>query len=177
MWPTLLDTRECSLLGSSVHEIFQARIMEWVAIFLSRGSSQPRDWTLISSLLHSQAGSLSLAPPGMTSGYLMFSNSKNSFCISSIESESVSHSVVSDSMGFHELSLLSMEFSRQEYWNGLPFPSPGDLPEPGINPGSPALQANSLASEPPGKPLIMHYFVFDVWNNCVEFYWKISNKK
>ena len=43
---------------------------------------------------------------------------------------------------------LSMEFSRQEYWNGLPFPSPGDLPNPGIEPGSPTLQGDSLLSEP-----------------------------
>ena len=43
-----------------------------------------------------------------------------------------------------------MEFSRQEYWNGLPFPSPGDLPNPGIELRSPALQADSLPSEPPG---------------------------
>ena len=48
---------------------------------------------------------------------------------------------------------LSMEFSRQEYWSGLPFPSPGDLPDPGNEPGSPALQADDLPSEPPGKPL------------------------
>ena len=47
---------------------------------------------------------------------------------------------------------LSMGFSRQEYWSGLPFPSPGDLPNPGIKPGSPALQADSLLSEPSGKP-------------------------
>ena len=46
----------------------------------------------------------------------------------------------------------SMGFSRQEYWSGLPFPSPGDLPNPGIELGSPTLQANSLLSEPPGKP-------------------------
>ena len=46
---------------------------------------------------------------------------------------------------------LSMEFFRQEYWNGLPFPSPGYLPNPGIEPSSPALQAGSLPSEPPGK--------------------------
>ena len=46
---------------------------------------------------------------------------------------------------------LSMGFSRQEYWSGLPFPSPGDLPNPGIEPGSPALQADALSSEPPGK--------------------------
>ena len=51
----------------------------------------------------------------------------------------------------HEASL-SMEFSRQEYWRGLPFPAPGDLPGPGIEPGSPALQADFLLSEPPGKP-------------------------
>ena len=47
---------------------------------------------------------------------------------------------------------LSMEFSRQEYWSGLPFPSPGDLLNPGIEPGSPALKADALPSEPPGKP-------------------------
>ena len=47
---------------------------------------------------------------------------------------------------------LSMGFSRQEYWSGLPFPSPGDLPYPLIEPWSPALQADSLPSEPPGKP-------------------------
>ena len=46
-----------------------------------------------------------------------------------------------------------MEFSRPEYWNGLPFPPPGDLSDPGIEPRSPALQADSLPSEPPGKPL------------------------
>ena len=46
---------------------------------------------------------------------------------------------------------LSMEFSRQEYWSGLPFPSPGDLPDPGIEPGSSALQAETLPSEPPEK--------------------------
>ena len=45
------------------------------------------------------------------------------------------------------------EISTQEYWSGLPFPSPGDLPHPGIEPGSPALQADALPSEPPGKPI------------------------
>ena len=44
-----------------------------------------------------------------------------------------------------------MGFSRQEYWRGLPFPSAGDLPNPGIKPGSPALQADALPSELPGK--------------------------
>ena len=47
---------------------------------------------------------------------------------------------------------LSMEFSRQEYWSGLPLPPPGDLLDPGMDPRSPALQADALPSEPPGKP-------------------------
>ena len=47
---------------------------------------------------------------------------------------------------------LFMGFSRQEYWSRLPFPSPGDLPDPGIEPGSPSLQTDSLPPEPPGKP-------------------------
>ena len=46
-----------------------------------------------------------------------------------------------------------MEFSRQEYRSGLPFPSPGDLPNPGTEPGSPAFQTDSLLSEQPGKPI------------------------
>ena len=45
-----------------------------------------------------------------------------------------------------------MGFCRQEYWNGLPFPSLGELPKPGIEPQSPALQADALTSDPPGKP-------------------------
>ena len=49
---------------------------------------------------------------------------------------------------------LSMGFSRQEYWNGLPFPSPGELPDPGIEPRSPALQADALQTELCGKPLV-----------------------
>ena len=52
----------------------------------------------------------------------------------------------------------SMGFSRQEYWSGLPFPSPGGLPDPGIEPGSPALEADALTSEPSGKPKIILYY-------------------
>ena len=47
---------------------------------------------------------------------------------------------------------MSMGFFKQEHWSGLPFLSPGDLPDPGIKPGFPILQADSLLSEPPGKP-------------------------
>ena len=71
--------------------------------------------------------------------------------------ESVSHSVVFHSLEPHRLlasqDSLSLEFSRQEYRNGKPFPSPGDPPDPGIQPGTPALQADSLLSEPPGGSL------------------------
>ena len=49
----------------------------------------------------------------------------------------------------------SMEFSRQEYWRGLPFPSPGDLPNPRIEPGPPTLRADALPSELPGNPMEM----------------------
>ena len=48
---------------------------------------------------------------------------------------------------------LFMGFPRQEYWSELPFLSPGDLPDPGIKPGCPALQEDSLSTEPPGKPI------------------------
>ena len=51
---------------------------------------------------------------------------------------------------------LSMGFSRQEYWSGLPFPSPRDLPNQGMEPGSPALQADTLPSKLPGKPLYIN---------------------
>ena len=52
----------------------------------------------------------------------------------------------------------SLGFFRQEYWSGLPFPSPGDLPNPGIEPGSPLLQADALPSEPPGKSAVKEVY-------------------
>ena len=61
-----------------------------------------------------------------------------------------------------------MGFSRQEYWSGLPFPSPGDLPDPGIKPKSPAFQADALISEPPGKP-------HAIWGNKKTY--KLEKKK
>jgi len=61
-----------------------------------------------------------------------------------------------------------MEFPRQEYWSGLPCPSPEDLPDPGIKPGSPTLQADSLPSEPPGKPhTLRRCSVFAEWINVL----------
>ena len=55
---------------------------------------------------------------------------------------------------------LSMGFSRQEYWSGFPCPAPGDLPDPGIEPNSPALQADSLPTKPTGKPIYVVYLYF-----------------
>ena len=75
-----------------------------------------------------------------------------------------SRSVVSDSATLWTVAQqapLPMGFSRQEYWSGLPFPFPGDLPNPGIEPRSPALQADALTSEPPGKP---YFFVMALPN-------------
>jgi len=51
---------------------------------------------------------------------------------------------------------LFMGFSRQEHWSGLPFPLPGDPPNPGMEPGSPALQADSLLTEPSGEPIYIY---------------------
>ena len=65
---------------------------------------------------------------------------------------------------------LSMGFLRQEYWSRLPFPPPGNLPDPAIKPGSPALHADSLPSEPPGKPSL---FAIKTQIFCT----KSSNKK
>ena len=68
---------------------------------------------------------------------------------------SVNHLIMSDSLqppwAVACQAPLSTGFSKQEYWSGLPVPSPGDLPDPGIEPKSPTLQADSLLSEPPGK--------------------------
>ena len=62
-----------------------------------------------------------------------------------------------------------MGFSRQEYWSGLPFPSPGDLPDPGIEPGSPTSEADALTSEPPGKILFLCMVLESV---LVSFFYK-----
>ena len=90
------------------------------------------------------------------------------FCVQAKESESVSPLVVS-LCGPETVALqapLSVKFSSQEYWSGLPFPPPGNLPDPGIESWSPALQADSLPSEPPGKPLFFYRVLINKcpWN-------------
>ena len=75
--------------------------------------------------------------------------------VSFLPSSGLGHSVMSNSETPRTVALqvpLSMGFSRQEYWSGLPCPPPGDLPNPGVELRSPALQADFLPFEPPGKP-------------------------
>ena len=69
-----------------------------------------------------------------------------------------------------------MGFSRQEYWSGLPFPSPGDLPDPGIEPGSPTLAADALTSEPPGKLKYIHIFLPIIQNEQKYFSLETTNQ-
>ena len=59
----------------------------------------------------------------------------------------------------------SMGFSKQEYWSGLPYPSPGDLPDPGTEPGSPTLRTDALPSEPPGKPSLIRYWFANIFSH------------
>ena len=73
-----------------------------------------------------------------------------------VKNEIISCSVVSNSETPWTVACqvpLSVGFPRQECWSGLPYPSPGDLPDPGTEPGSPALQVDSLPAEPQGNPI------------------------
>ena len=81
----------------------------------------------------------------------------------------LSRSVVSDPWRLHVLQptrlLCPWGFSRQEYWSGQPIPSPGELPDPGIKPRSPALQVDSLPAELPGKPppILTHFYIMEFY--------------
>ena len=81
------------------------------------------------------------------------SNTKLNYCkLKKVKVKSLSHvRLFATLRTVAHQALPSMGFSRQEYWSGLPFPSLGDHPNPGIEPRSPALQADALTSEPPGK--------------------------
>ena len=121
---TLCSPMHCSLPGSSVCGILQARVLEWVAIPFSRVSIKPRDWTRVSCI----AGRF------FTTWATRESESEVAQLCPTL------------------CDPMAMGFSRQEYWSGLPFPSPEDLPNTGLEPRSPAVQADSLLSESPEKP-------------------------
>ena len=138
LYLTLCDLIDCDPLGSSVHGISQVRILELVAISFSRESSWPRGQTQVSHI----AGRF-------FTGWATREASVNSFlCL-------VTQSCLTlcDPMNYSPARLFCpWRFFRQEYWSGLPCPPPGDLPNPEIKPRSPAVQVNSLPSEPPGNP-------------------------
>ena len=139
---------------------FQARILKWVAITFSRGSSWPG--MTLQLWAPAPAGTFFITePPGKflcqyKTFLLLFR--RFSVVLKKIKKWVMSWAVlgcpiISDFLWCHGHRLLCpWGFSRQEYWSGLTYPPPGDLPNPGIKPRSPALQENSLQSEPPGKP-------------------------
>ena len=133
---TLCHPKHCSPPGSSALGIFRARTLEWVAshYFLQGISPAQGSGPHIFRPLHWQANSSPLVPLVLV----------------------LSHCSHVQLFGLHGLQpaglLCPWGFSRQEYWSGLPCSPPRDLPNPGIEPRSPTLQADSLPSEPPGKP-------------------------
>ena len=124
---TLCDPMDCSPPGSSVHGILQARILEWVAISFSRGSSQARDQTQVSRIA------------GRRFNLWATREAQKKVKVKSLSRVQL---FVTPWIAAHQAPL-SMRFSMQEYWSGLPFPSPGDFPDPGIKPRSRALQPDA----------------------------------
>ena len=121
----------------------QARILKWFAMPFSRGSTQLRDQTQVSHTVSR------FFPIWAT--ILLLNISK--LCIYDSEYYLLNCvQLFATPWTVARQANLSMEFSRRENWSGLPFPSPGDPPDPGIEPGSPALQADAPLSEAPGKP-------------------------
>ena len=129
----------CNSMDYTAHGILQARILE-LAFPFPRGSSQPRDWTQVSPT----AGRFftDSEPQGKPKSTGVGESEVTQSCPTLCDPWTVAHQAP-----------LSTGFARQEYWSGLPFPSPGDLPDPGIEPRSPTLQADALTSAPPGKPI------------------------
>ena len=120
--PTLCNPMDSRLPCSSVHGRLQSRILEEVAIPFPRGSFQPRNRT---------------RSPSLAEGFFRLQEPPRKLynCINSTP-----------------WTIQSMEFSRPEYWSGWPFPSPGDLPNPGTEPRPPTLQEDSLPAVPQRKP-------------------------
>ena len=111
--PTLCDPTDCSLQGSSVHEIFQARIPEWGAVAFSRGSSQPKDRTRVSRIVGRRLTVWAIREAGNT--------------IVKVKVKSLSHIwLFATPWTVAHQAPPSMGFSRQEYCSGFPLPSLGD---------------------------------------------------
>ena len=124
-YPTLWDLVDCSLPGSSVHGIFQARILEWVAfpfqgIFLTQGSNL--------GLPHCRQMLYHLSHEGNLKPILLCIHVQSLSCVR-----------LCDPMDGSPPGSSVQGISQHKYWSGLPFPSPEDLPDSGIEPRSPAL--------------------------------------
>ena len=149
--PALCDPVYCSSPVSSVHGISQARALEWVTIPCPRGSSQPRDWTQVSCIASGLFTAWSAPPNQVVSHDALFCSEALLLlllsCFSCVRLCATPWTVA------HQ-SPLSMGFSRQEYWSGLPFPSPGNLPDPGSNQHLLYWQAYSL---------ILGLYKFCIW--------------
>ena len=132
---TLRNPMGCSPPGSSVHGMIPARIMEWESISSFRGSSCPRDRTASPALA---CRFFTTKPPRKPwfqhTCYLTFRRMLSY----------VQFFVTPWTAACH--APLSMEISRQAYWSGVPFPSPGDLPDPGIKPVSLASPACKISN-------------------------------
>ena len=152
--PTLSDPMDCSPLGSSIHGIFQARVLEWGAIafsllpMLSRNPGLLNYYVSLTTHIQSQELLSILQNTFLVHIDLSISPSRSKSRVKLFSL--VRLFVIPWTVAYQ--APLSMEFSRQKYWSELPFPSPGDLPDSGIEPRCPALQAGALPSEPPGKP-------------------------
>ena len=138
---------DCSPSGSSVHEISQARILEWVAISSSKNSASLGKSF---SLCEAQFPYLRRTAQMLSNDPVIFL-SDQAVCACMLSHFSRVRLFATLWTVAHK-ALLSMRFPRQEYWSGLPFSSPGDLPDRGIEPGSPLLWADPLLSELQGKP-------------------------
>ena len=136
------DSIDYSLPNSSVHGISQARLLRQVVILFSRGSSQPRDQTWVSCI----AGRFFTESPGKHWEIIYTLLLMLLSCFSCVRLCATLGTVV------HQAPL-SMGFSRQEYWGGLSCHPPRDPPNPGIESGSPALQADSLPLSHQGSPI------------------------
>ena len=131
-----------------VHGISLAGIVEWVAISFSRESFQPRDWTCVLCIARKFFTTASWEAPAEEDMPAKGAEDRGKV-------KSFSHvRLFGTPWTVTYQAPPSMGFSRQECWSGLPFPSPGDLPDTGIEPGFPALQADALPSEPPEKPQV-----------------------
>ena len=165
---------DCNPMDYIAHGILQARILDWVAFCFSRGSSQPRDWNQVSLIA---GGFFTSWATGETQksmvrdSKLRVQRQTHTF-VADFQQGCQYHSMGKKSLFnkqcwdnwlfiwncyiFYSLSCQTLcnssSVSRQEYWSALLCPPPGNLPNPGIETRSPALKADSLPPEPPGKP-------------------------